>query len=157
MLSDRDAIALLVEIGIGPGSSAGLIWRLREVDGLDPERIAAETGIQPASVRVYLWRVNRRLREGHRHYLRAEDAAEPDEPAEVEDDDHDPVTEQARALLAAVANRETPHGAAGEAIRSPAVSVQDAKRIIQGEPVRFLALLGPPGHAGARRRRVCGC
>jgi hypothetical protein len=89
---DRNLIALLHEAGIGSGSSAGLCWRLREVDGLDAAEISRQTGLKEATVQAF---------------------------------------------------------AAG---CDPVVSVDDARRIIRGEPVEFLAVLPPWGWAREWRR-----
>jgi hypothetical protein len=153
---DRNLIALLHEAGIGPGSSAGLCWRLREVDGLDAAEISRQTGLKEATVQAYCDRVDRRIFR-HLHpteplppaLLRTADLS-PEEQAECPEETT--LHEAAVTLLRCVANSQPGEGGCGFAAPcDPVVSVEDAYRIICGEVVEFLPVI--PSRGWGRRWR----
>jgi DNA-directed RNA polymerase specialized sigma24 family protein len=127
-ISARDALAVLHEAGIDAASAPALAWLLVAVDALTLEQVAAALGIERDSVRVYLWRVNRRIRQhdaAHALAL-AEADLEPDPEAPREE-----LQAAARALLACVDNRPVEPDHPAEAAAPPLVSVYDACRIIE--------------------------
>jgi DNA-directed RNA polymerase specialized sigma24 family protein len=131
-LTARDAVAVLHEAGLDPGSAPALAWLLVAVDGLTPEQVATALGIERDSVRIYLWRVNRRIRQhDEAHALALAEADLPPDPEEPREE----LQAHARALLACVDNRpQAPDHVRTE--RPPLVSVYDAARIIEAGVLR---------------------
>ena len=132
-LSARDALAVLHEAGIDPGSCPALAWLLVAVDALTPEQVAAALGIERDSVRIYLWRVNRRIRQHDAAHALA--LAEADLLPDAEERSEE-LQAAARALLEAVANRPQAPDHAPDAGRPPLVSVYDACRVIEALALR---------------------
>jgi hypothetical protein len=132
-LSARDALAILYEAGIDCNRVEAAAWMMAAVDGLDPEQIAAAVGIKPETARVYLWRVERRVRQHHEACIvAAVEATQAPDPEDLRAE----VLAHALALLDCITNRPAPPDHSPDAGRPPLVSLDDACRIVAALAVR---------------------
>lgn len=123
---DRNLMAALSEVGIGPGSVLGLTFRLVTIDGMTPAAVASFLTISESTV-------YRRTERVHALLLGEADPGDPD------DHDSSPLTAEARALLQALRNGEG-RGVYANALAAGAIiDIEDARRIILAAEARRAA------------------